>query len=506
MRKPTKLCGASLSALLVMVVSPIAAADNVTTYIPEGYSIETVPFPKDTRFEVGGLDINAEGDVAVATRLGDVWILPSNDAIGDVKGEDWKKFASGLGESTGLLWDDDGSIIVANKLELTRLVDLDKDGISDKRINIANDWAYNQNYHEFHFGTVKDSKGNLYGSLNLASNLASNLVEEGPGKMYSWRGKTKMRTGGGYRGWAYQVTPEGEFVPYATGFRSPAGVGMSPHDELFITDNQGDWVPTSSMHHVRKDGFHGHPAGLVDHPDYDEEKLDSMDPEDFAEMMHKPVVWLPHEDVARSPGNPIWDLTGGKFGPFEGQVFVPEHTGSSVFRVMMEKVGGEYQGAAINFADGFQSANIRIAFDPKGRMWFGQTTRGWPSKGNKPFGVQRLVWDGKSKPFELQNISLTKTGFDLTFTQEVDPETAKEIGFKASQWHYNYNNEYGSPKIDVADLEIKAAKLSDDKKTVSLSFPLTAGKVVKVQFDGIRSAEGKSTSVADVFYTLNMLR
>jgi len=504
-----KIINLSCALSLALAGAPAIAQKEAaqTTYIPAGYSIETIETPAEIRFDVAGLAVHPSGAVAVATRLGEVWILPAEAAGGTPKGADWRRFATGLGEATGIYWDADDSILVAHKLELTRLIDTDNDGKADRNLNVANGWAYNQNYHEFHFGPVKDSKGNYYGSLNLASNLATNLAKDGPEKMYSWRGITKMRTGGGYRGWAYQVTPEGEFIPFATGFRSPAGVGMSPKDELFITDNQGDWVPTSKLHHVVKGGFYGHPAGLVDHPDYTREKLDKMEPSDFRAIMTEPVVWLPHEHIARSPGNPVWDTTGGKFGPFGGQMFIPEHTGSSVFRVLLEKVGGAYQGAAINFADGFQSANIRAAFDPKGRMWIGQTTRGWGSKGPEPFGVQRLVWDGVTQPFELLDISLTRTGFELTFTQPVKPETVQAAGLAAQQWHYNYNHEYGSPKVDVKAIAIKSVKIArDDKRKIVLEMPLEAGKVVAISFAGVQSADNRKPSVTDIYYTLNRLR
>lgn len=37
-----------------------------------------------------------------------------------------------------------------------------------------------------------------------------------------------------------------------TGLRSPAGIGMNANDELFITDNQGDWVASSYLGHVKE--------------------------------------------------------------------------------------------------------------------------------------------------------------------------------------------------------------------------------------------------------------
>ena len=49
--------------------------------------------------------------------------------------------------------------------------------------------------------------------------------------------------------------------PWATGMRSPCGVGMID-GEFFYDDNQGDWQGSGAIFHVTKGSFTGHPAGL----------------------------------------------------------------------------------------------------------------------------------------------------------------------------------------------------------------------------------------------------
>jgi len=485
------------TGLIACAPANAQAGPDGTLEVP-GYTIETIALPKDVRFEVGGLDISETGDVAVVTRMGDVWILPSASAAGPADKAQWRLFAEGLGEALGVKWESPGSVLVSHKHELTRLIDRNGDGTADRSENVADGWSFNQNYHEFHFGPAKDSAGNLYGSLNLASG-------DGPGR-YNWRGITKMTSGGRYRGWVYQVQPDGTFTPFASGFRSPAGISVSPEDQVFVTDNQGDWLATSPLYHVKKGHFYGHPASLIDDPRFSREKLDAMDPADFDKIRTKAAVLLPHEEIAQSPGNPVWDTTGGKFGPFAGQMFIPDYTKSSVVRVMLETVGGEIQGAVIDFMRGFQSGNLRADFDPQGRLWIGQTARGWPTAGREPFGVQRVVWDSKTIPFALHNISLTKTGFDLTFTRPVDPKTFNAKEFTARQWHYNYWSTYGSPKVDDIAVQISSAKLSKDGKTVSLVMPLTADRIVAIDFSGVKGLDGAAVDSSKVYYTLNRLR
>ena len=59
-----------------------------------------------------------------------------------------------------------------------------------------------------------------------------------------------------------QISPDGKTIPYASGFRTPNGLGFDLEGNLFVTDNQGDWVGTSKMHHVEKGKFYGHAASL----------------------------------------------------------------------------------------------------------------------------------------------------------------------------------------------------------------------------------------------------
>lgn len=51
---------------------------------------------------------------------------------------------------------------------------------------------------------------------------------------------SKMGRSAVYRGWSFQVTLDGRFVPWSSGFRSPVGIGISPDGDIFYTDNQGN--------------------------------------------------------------------------------------------------------------------------------------------------------------------------------------------------------------------------------------------------------------------------
>lgn len=449
---------------------------------PAGYSISTIETPKDTLFHVTGLDIAKDGTVYCATRYGDIWALKNNQ---------WTHFAKGLHEPCGVLVDEDGSIVVSQKPELTRLVDSDHNGIADQYIMINGDWEFHDNYHEFNFGVVKDQQGNYVGTLNLAHGDKEALK------------LSTMVSRGGYRGWAYKVTPKGKFIPYAYGLRSPAGIGKNNAGDIFYTDNQGDFVGTSMLCQILEGAFYGHPVSLLD-KGYSREKIKAMKIEKLDEMRTLPVVWIPHQEIANSPGNPEWDNTEGKFGPFANQFFIGDQTQSNIFRVSLQKVNGVYQGAVINFMTGFQCGNIRLKFSENGELYVGQTGRGWLSKGPKTFGLQKVSWDG-TMPFEIQDVKMVKDGFDVKFTKPLNESHVKKDQFNATHWWYTYHKNYGSPKIDETKSDIQNLQLSQDGKTLHIKIPLTAKQVYYFDFENFRSKDGNKLSNSKAYYTATNL-
>lgn len=467
----------ALISLIALLIIFSVTADSL-----EGYKIETIKTPVNSFFHIAGLDVDKNGNVYCATRYGDVWILA---------GEKWTRFATGLQEPCGLVVDKDGSVIVTQKPEMTRLVDSDKDGIADLYLNLSNEWKFHNNYHEFNFGGVIDNQGNYIGTLNLAAG------PKVPGLKLS-----AMSTEGGYRGWAYRVSPEGKFTPFAWGLRSPAGIGKNDLGELFFTDNQGDYVATSTLNLLEENKFYGHPISLLDKPEYSMKKLQSMKDEEFEKMRTLPVVWIPQEEIANSPGNPEWNATKGKFGPFENQFFVGDQTRSNIFRVSLQKVEGRYQGCVIDFMSGFQCGNIRLKFDQQGALWVGQTSRGWASRGSRPFGLQKVVWDGKTIPFEMQDVKLLKDGFKITFTQEIDINSVKPENITASHWWYQYSRAYGSPKVNLTDEKVSSVTLSPDGKSITVKLPLHKEKVYCLDVGKFLNKEGKAVLNSKAYYTL----
>ena len=129
---------------------------------------------------------------------------------------------------------------------------VDGDGEADKFETFNNSWGYNGNYHQFAFGLIKDKEGNFCGTLCLAHK------PDNSGGIFMGTQKETP-----YRGCSFKITPKGEFIPWSYGLRAPNGIAINDAGDLFATDNQGEFVPVGSLHHLTEGAFHGHPSSLI---------------------------------------------------------------------------------------------------------------------------------------------------------------------------------------------------------------------------------------------------
>lgn len=459
------------------------------------YAIETLPIPSAAFLEVGGMDFDANGKLYVCTRRGEVWIIDQPYAQ-TVEAAGYHLFAEGLHEPLGL-GIKDGQVYVTQRGELTRITDQNGDGKADKYEAITT-WPLSGNYHDYSYGPRFLDNGNMLLTLNL-----------------SWigRGASLVK----WRGWMMQVTPEGELLPMATGMRSPAGFALNKEGDIFYSDNQGDWVGSGRVTHIEEGDFAGNPEGLKWAAGTPVKLTEAMIAESdtlgsLYEASNKipgvkaPAVWFPHGQMGISTSDIYQDNSGGKFGPFEGQYFVGDQGQSRVMRMYLEKVEGVYQGACFPFREGFSSGVLRLVPGQEGSVFVGMTNRGWSSTGKEPYGIQRLRWTGKT-PFEIKTINIAPDGFDLTFTEKVNPRTATNpASYQLQNFTYLYHYKYGSPIQDIQDCVIESATLSKDGLSVHLTVKgLKLGYVHELKAAGVRNLAGRPLLHDIGYYTLNRI-
>lgn len=480
------------------------------------FRIARISSPEGTLLEVGGLCTLPNGDLGVATRRGDIFIVENPTSNKPY----FRKVASGLHEVLGLAYKN-GSLYCAQRGELTKMTDTNMDGKMDLFETVYS-WPLSGHYHEYSFGPVLGPDGSFFVSGNVAF-----------GDEEWWRGESRVP----WRGWMMHITEDGKMEPWATGFRSPCGLGTID-GELFYTENQGDWMGSGGLTHVKKGSFVGHPAGLrwtgmpnspvkltteelyskVD-PRYRKDangnaiKPENVENEKFVTLfdmkkyfpeVQLPAVWLPHGVLGIS-NSQLTTIPDGAFGPFAKQVLIGDQGQSKIMRVYLEKVKGEYQGAAWDFRSGFQSGVLRLAWGKDGSLFVGETNRGWGSAGDANQGLQRLVWNNRV-PFEMRTVSAMPDGFEITFTQPVDKKYAEDIAsYNVESFIYKYHPVYGSPTVNSEKLTIKGVQVSPDGMKVRLVIDgLRQYYIHKLSLNGIRTSE-KSYSLVhpDVYYTLN---
>lgn len=481
------------------------------------YKIIKLPIPEGIVMEVGGVATLPNGNIAVCTRRGDVWIVENPSAPTPY----YRKFASGLHEALGIAYNPkDDNLYVTQRGELTRLVDKNGDGKAERYETVCS-LPISGHYHEYSFGPKIAPDGSFFVTGNVSF-----------GSSDWWAGKSIVP----WRGWTMRISEDGKLEPFAAGMRSPCGIGMVD-GEFFYGDNQGDWMGSGFIMHVEKGDFAGHPASLAwaDRPESPVKMRQEMvykvvDPRDnpkakpeyiknepmttlyeFGKKTYpnmgvkSPTVWLPHGILGVSTSEIITDDTKGEFGPFAGQVFVGDQGMSKIARVFLEKVNGVYQGASFDFRSGFRSGVLRMSWGNDNSMYVGGTNRGWGSTGREPYGLERLVWTGKT-PFEMKAVRAMPDGFEIEFTYPVDKASAENVdNYTVSSYTYKYHSVYGSPMVDIADNPVRGAQLNADGTRVRIVVDaLREGYVHDIKPEGVVSAQGKLPLLhPQAFYTLN---
>ncbi|AUD01463.1 plastocyanin/azurin family copper-binding protein [Spirosoma pollinicola] len=460
------------------------------------YKLISLPVPEEIILEVGGLVTLPDGNLAVCTRRGEVWIV-SNPYISGSARPTYKRFAYGLHEPLGLTYKD-GDIYVTQRSEVTRLHDADGDGRADSYDKVYS-WPLSGNYHEYSYGPTFLPNGNMLVTLNVGwSNSLGHGVSLVP-----------------WRGWTLEITPDGKMMPFAAGMRSPAGYGMNAAGDYFYTENQGDWVGSGRISQVEKGDFLGNAESLrwTDMPG-SPLKIKPQDVPNTGEPLYDvskkftalkaPAVWLPHGILGISTSGFLMDNTKGKFGPFENQLFIGDQGQSILSRVDLEKVKGVYQGVVFPFREGFSSGVLRMVWGHDASMFVGMTSRGWSSTGKEQFSLQRVVWTGRM-PFEMKTIHAMPDGFEIEFTEPVDAELAADpASYKVTGFNYKYHATYGSPVINRGGCPIRGIVVSKDGLKARLVVDsLRLGYIHEITTAGVRSAKGRILLHNVGYYTLN---
>ena len=437
-----------------------------------GYDLTNLR-PPGFQPQVSGMDFLPDGRLVISTWGGSDEVAGEVYLVDHVTGETgpeqvtYQKIADGLKEPMGLAVVD-GMIYVSQKHELTELRDTDGDEVLDARRTVAT-WPFGGNFHEFAFGLLYRG-GNFYLNLSVSINLGGATTDPQP-------------VGG--RGTSIVVNRRtGKVTTVAGGLRTPNGIGWGPENELFVTDNQGGWLPANKLLHIKQDRFFNHytnPDGPFD-----------------ANQPTRPVLWLPHNQIANSPSTPVLL----KSGPYRGQLVIGDVTYGGLQRAYLEKVHGEYQGAVFRHTQGLEAGINEVKLGPDGAIYVGGlgADGNWGQEGKLRYGLQKLTPNG-TNVFDMKSMSATRTGFVVEYTKPIAALPTYEI----EQWRYVPTAQYGGPEVDQETLTVTGTKVSADRKKVTLTIPgLRRDRVVHLRSPRpFSEADGEQLWNTEAWYTLN---
>jgi cytochrome c len=431
--------------------------------------------PSSFEPKVGGMDFLSDSSLILCTwdSTGPVYKLEgvTRHAPEKIK---VTRIASGLAEPLGIKVIND-TIYVLQKHELTRLLDTDHDGIIDQYESVCNGWKVSANFHEFAFGLAyKD--GYFYAALATAINPGGASTQP----QIPDRGKViKISKKDGHH----------EFI--ASGLRTPNGINFNAAGELFVADNQGDWLPSSKLVHITKGSWYG---------------SHSVDPVGTATLTEKlPVVWLPQDEIGNSPSQPV----PINIGPYTGQMLHGEVTHGGFKRVFMEEVDGNLQGVVFRFTQGLEGGVNRAVWGPDGALYAGMIGNpgNWAHAGGKWFGLQKLIWTG-DPAFEMLAVRARSNGMEIEMTEPIEETSGNSAAdYEIKQWYYKPTADYGGPKLDEKFLTVKSVNISPDRKKVFLEIDgMQPGHVVYIRLKGMfRSNAGRNLWSTEGWYTLNSI-
>lgn len=455
------LLGALAFPCLAQEVSGVHPSYQYSPVMPAGFNPPGI----------GGLDfLGNDGFIATwggsQKTAGELWMIPG---LATANPGTPARLDGPLREALGLRAVD-GALYVLTKPELLKYVK-QANGTWSKS-TVAKGWAWQDGqWHHFAFSLVHH-QGAFYFATGTAYPPDQN---EDP-----------------QRGSLIKVNPAtGSFEALVKGLRNANGVSVGPDGELFATDNQGHWVPSNKLVHLKAGRFYGYRTARNATADTKESP---------------PAIWLPYGGFSHSPTRPLLL----KDGPYQGHMLVGDVHHGGIQRYFLEKVGGEYQGACFRFSQGIGYGINELVPGPDGSLYaagIGGGCCGMDGSGNwnylgKNNGLARLKPTGTA-PFEILALRALKDGFELEFTHPASAGAATAANYSLQSWWYTPTQEYGGNPQGTATSRVTGVQLSADRKKAMLTVenfqPL---KVYHLKFANITREGGGAPWTAEAWYTV----
>ena len=414
----------------------VETAGKLSEKVGEPYVVDDVGLPVTNPWKApmftSAFDFLPDGRAVISTFHGDIFIASGiDDKLEKVT---WRRFAAGLYHPLGLKVVN-GEVLVTCRDGLWKLRDTNGDGECDTYEAFNFDLMVTKNFHEYTFDLQTDPAGNFY------------VIKAGPVRK-GGRGFDEICD---HHGALVKISPDGKkSETFATGFRAPNGIGMSPTGQITTGDNEGTWTPMCRLNWVKQGGFYG----VVDLAHR------TTSPTDY----DRPLCWFP-KNVDNSSGGQVW-VTSDKFGPWKDRLLHLSYGMCSMYGVLPQEVSfdgkPQMQGGVVRFNVDFASGAMRARFNPKDGQLYVTGLRGWQTTATQNGCFQRVRYTGAATRMPLA-LAATKKGIKLDFTCEVDAKAAADAGnWNIEVWNYIWSSAYGSPEISTTETKVAATELGND--------------------------------------------
>ena len=407
-------------------------SETVTTKVGRGadagpFAADTLTLPDKSPWGVQvrptGLDFLPGGDLVVCTWDGDVWRVSQKDDT-----LTWRRVAGGLFQPLGLK-------VVGETVYVGC-----RDQIAVLRPNgfvecFNSDHQVTESFHEFAMGLQTDAAGNFLYAKGARHGKPAVVPHHG----------TLLRVGSD--GAATEIV--------AHGFRAPNGVCVNPDGTVFLTDQEGFWVPKNRVNWVRPGNrFFGNLWGytaITDRSDAAQEE---------------PVCWITNR-FDRSPGEPLWVASTG-WGGMDGALLNLSYGTGKVFVLPHGPAGDGLQGGAVALPlPPFPTGVMRGRFGPDGHL-YACGMFAWAGNRTAPGGLYRVRATGQPATLPV-GYRVDGEKLALTFSDPLSGCDPADCGLKV--WDLLRSAKYGSPHLNEQPLRVTAASVSEDRRTLTLTVP-----------------------------------
>ncbi len=392
------------------------------------------PNPWERRIRPIAIDFFPNGEAVLVTFDGDVYRVSglgeSDDKI------EWRRIAAGFNEPQSIRIRGD-ELFVFSRLGITRLIDRDGDGETD--------------FYEMFCNRFNQSADTRDYPLSLALRPDGSFIIVKGGQQATAKSI--------HSGRILSVSADGRNVDYfGYGLRNGYVSAHPEKDLLTASDQQGNWVPSTPLHVVRKGSFLGYQPGAPFKGDVE---------------IQSPALWMPHR-VAQSGIEQIWPMDE-RMGDLDGSILYIEYKKPSLFRVFVPEDSRFVQTAGAQLPIEFETPLLKGAMNPVDGSAYFVGFQIWDSVAPRLEGLCRLRVLPRESVLP-RSVEVYKDGVRLSFEQELGPELARDpSNYQVSSWEYVRTKDYGSPQFrgdgepGVDEWMVHSVLLSKDRKSVFLA-------------------------------------